>query len=230
MAKISIRRRDPLKQDEVLTFAQRLIEFSKRHRKRVMAGVLAAVLAIMGMTAFRYWQQSRRDAAAAALTEVRPKLESEVQSQEVLKELEKIVSRYGGQPAAREAALYRAHILYQLHKYEEAAQAYKELLADPVIQKEPGMSALVVESLSYCYEGLGKYEEAGQVLQPWLDKASGAFQSDLARRLAWLYERAGKSPEAKKYWEKLLEKPPSPALVPYLKEKLAASPEAASQK
>lgn len=227
MARLSTRRRDPLKEDEVLTFAQQALELIKRYQKYVIIGVAGVALAFAGSAAYQYWQKSHRAAAAAALTAVRPKLEQPADAPDALKSLDKIISQHRGTPAAREAALHRAHLLYQLKQYEDAARAYNELLADPAIQQEPGTGALVTESLSYCYEGLGKYDEAAKVLQPLVEKTSGSFQSDLTRRLAWLYDQAGNRQEANKYWAKLLEKPPSPAIVPYLKEKLAdAGPEA----
>ena len=226
MAKLSTRRRDPLKEDEVLTFAQNILELVKRYQTYVIIGVAGVVFAFAGTAMYQYWQKNRRDAAASALAAVRPKLDQPADAPEALKSLDNLISRYSGAPAAREATLHRAHLLYQLNRYEDAAKAYNDLLADPTVQKEPGTSALVTESLSYCYEGLGKYAEAAKVLQPLAEKTSGSFQADLRRRLAWLYDKAGNRQEANKYWAKLLEKPPSPAIVPYLKEKLAdAGPE-----
>ncbi|MBW1992584.1 MAG: tetratricopeptide repeat protein [Deltaproteobacteria bacterium] len=75
--------------------------------------------------------------------------------------------------------------------------------------------------MSYCYEGLGKYGDAARVLKPLTETAADPFQGELLRRLAWLYEKAGNQQEARKCWQKLAERPPSPALVPYLQEKLA---------
>ena len=226
MAKFSTRRRDPLKEDEVLSFAQRVIELIKLHRKWVTVGVAGLALVAGGAMAAKYWQKTRRDAAAAALAEVRPQLDRSEDAEKTLTALNKIIQKYGSVPATREAALHRAHLLYRLNKYEEAARAYKELLADPAIEKEPGMSILIAESLSYCYEGLGNYAEAAKALQPLAEKTTAPFQGELTLRLAWLYDKAGNQKEANKYWEKLLEKPPTPAMVPYLKEKLAeASPE-----
>lgn len=221
-----LRRRDPLKEDEVLTFAQQVLEFVKRYQTYVIIGVAGVSLVFAGSALYQYWQKSRRDAAVAALIAVRPQLNQPSDATGALKSLDQIVSQYRGTPAAREAALHRAHLLYQLNKYEDAAKAYDELLADPAVQDEPGTRTLVAESLSYCYEGLGKYAEAAKVIQPLVEKTSGSFQADLTRRLAWLYDKAGNHQEAKKYWTKLMEKPPSPAIVPYLKEKLAdAAPE-----
>ncbi|MDI6854749.1 MAG: tetratricopeptide repeat protein [Deltaproteobacteria bacterium] len=228
MARTFSRRRDPLKEDEVLSLAQRAVGFIKLHQKWVIAGAALAAVITAAVLGVSYWQQSRRDAAAAALAEARLAMKGPEDAEKVLPVLTSIISRYGNVPAAGEAAMQRAHLLYQLKKYEEAAKSYKELLAYPAIQAEPGVQILVTESLSYCYEGSGNFAEAAQVLQPLVEKTSGPFQSELTRRLAWLYDKAGNHQEANKYWEKLLEKASSPVLVPYYKEKLAdaaANPE-----
>jgi predicted negative regulator of RcsB-dependent stress response len=221
MAKFSTRRRDPLKEDEVISFAQRLIELAKLYQKWIVVGVIGAGVIAGGTMSFKYWQKSRRDAAAAALVEVRPQLDRPEDADKALASLDKIVTQYGSAPAAREAALYRAHLLYQANNYDKAAKAYKELLNDPDLQNEPGMRSLITESLSYCYEGLGNYAEAAGMLQPLVETTTGPFQGELTRRLAWLYDKAGNHQEANKYWVKLAEKPPTPAMLPYLKEKLA---------
>ena len=55
------------------------------------------------------------------------------------------------------------------------------------------------------------------------------MKSEVMRRLALLYDQAKEPKEAAVYWPKLVDQPPDPALVPYLREKLAAA-EAASKK
>jgi tetratricopeptide (TPR) repeat protein len=218
------RRQDPLKQDEMLTLAQRALDFLQLYRNWLIVGLAGLALLVAGTAIAKYWQQSRRDAAVAALAEVRPKLERPEEAEAALPSLERLVREYGSTPAAREAALQRAHLLYQLEKYEEAAAAYKGLLRDPAIQRDAPLRLLITESLSYCYEGLGKYGEAADVLKPLAEQSPTVLQGELTRRLAWLYEQAGRRQEAQKYWQMLLENPPNPAIVPYLKEKLAAAP------
>jgi tetratricopeptide (TPR) repeat protein len=215
------RRRAALEQDEVLSFAQRGLEFLKRYQKWLILGLTGLSLLVAGALITRYWQQQRQEAAAVALTEVRAKLARPDDAQQAAKALDDILKQYGGVPTAREAAFYRAHLLYQLNKYEEAAKAYKDLLQDPVVKQEPGLKNLIAESLSYCYEGMGNYAEAAKVLKPVEENISGPLKGEFTRRLAWLYEKAGNQKEASLYWQKLLEKPPSPVMVPYLKEKLA---------
>ena len=219
MAKRIPRRGTALEPEEVLTWMQQLLAFAKHYQKWIMAGTLAVVLAAAAVQVNAYLKRSRQAEAAQALAQVRPKLDRPEEAAAATQALADLVKKYPGTPAAREAALYRAHLLYQGGKYEEAGRAYEELAAG--LAGEPGLSALVTESLSYCYEAQGKYPDAARVLKPLADQAGGAFQGEVWRRLAYLHEKAGNSEEARRYWGELLKKPPVPAMVPYIKEKLA---------
>ena len=190
----------------------------------VLAGVVIAVgLGAWGVTA--RMQASRQEKAAAALALVTPTADLKAPDAAAAKALEKFVNEYAGTRAARDAQLMRANLLYRLAQYAEAAKAYESLLDG----RDPGWDTLVNESLSYCYEGMGNFKKAAEVLKPVAEQSSGPLKSEVMRRLAMLYEQAKEPKEAAAYWTKLLEQPPDPALVPYLREKLAAA-EAAGKK
>ena len=112
----------------------------------------------------------------------------------------------------------RANLLYKLGQYSEAAKAYESLLDS----RDPAWDILV-ESLSYCYEGMGNFKKAAEVLKPLAEQISGPMQSEVIHRLAMLYEQAKEPREAAVYWRKLLEQPPDATMVPYVQEKLAAA-------
>jgi predicted negative regulator of RcsB-dependent stress response len=226
MAKITPRRRLTLDNpEEVYTLAQRLLEQVKPYAKWLgLGGVVIAVgLGAWGINA--RMQERREEKAAAALTQVTPKVDLNVPDAAAAKALDPFVKEYAGTKAAREAQLMRANVLYGLKQYREAAAAYESLLDG----RDPGWDILVTESLSYCYEGMGNFKKATEVLKPVAEKTSGPLKSEIMRRLALLYEQAQEPKEAAVYWRKLLEQPPDAALVPYLQEKLAAT-EAGSQK
>ena len=179
--------------------------------------VIAVGLGAWGVTA--RMQASRQEKAAAALALVTPKVDLKVPAIAAAQALEKFVKEYTGTPAAREAQLLRANLLYRLEQYGEAAKAYESLLDG----RDPGWDTLVNESLSYCYEGMGNFKKAAAVLKPLAEQVSGPLKSEVMRRLAVLYEQAKEPKEAAVYWRKLLDQPPDAALVPYLQEKLAAA-------
>ncbi len=220
MAKMTPRRRLALdKPEEVLTLAQRLLEPVRPYFKYLIA-VAAAVVVLLGA-----WQINARlkagqeERAGTALAQVQIKGTGETADAEVVKALDEMVKEYPGTKAAREAQLRRAHLLYRMKRYQEAAMAYEALLP----AADPEMQMLLRESLSYCYENLGDYKKAAAVLEPAIQPASGNFKNVMTQRLALLYEKAGDKKEAAKYWGQLLEQAPNPALTVYLKEKVAAA-------
>lgn len=220
MAKTIFRRRSALDNpEEVLNLAQRLMERVKPYTTWVVvAGVVIAV-GLGGWGVNTMIQERRQEKAAAALAQVSPKADLKSPDAAQAQALEKFIHEYAGTPAAREAQLTRANLLYGLGQYGEAAKAYESLLTG----RDPGWDTLVNESLSYCYEGMGDFKKAAAALKPVVESISGPLQGDATQRLAMLYEQAKEPKEAAVYWRKLLERPPNPALTPYFQEKLAAA-------
>jgi len=226
MAKITPWRRVALdRPEEVLTLAQRLWDRVKPYaRWLVLGGVVIAVgLGAWGINA--KIQERREDKATAALAAVTPTVNLNAPTAAAAAALGKFVQEHPGSRAAREAQLQRANLLYGLGQYGEAAKAYEALLDG----RDPGWDILVNESLSYCYEGMGDFKKAAEVLKPVADQAYGPLKTETLRRLALLYDQAKEPQEAAIYWRKLLDQPPDAALVAYLQEKLAAA-EAAAKK
>ena len=220
MAKITPRRKLALDNpEEVVTLAQRLLERVKPYATWLVliAVVIAVALGAWGIKA--RMEASRKEQAAAALALVTPKVDLKVPAIAAAQDLEKFAQEYAGTPAAREAQLLRANLLYRLQLFNEAAGAYESLLDG----RDPGWDALVNESLSYCYEGMGNFKKAAEVLKPVAEQTAGPMKSEVMRRLAMLYEQAKEPKEAAVYGRKLLDQPPDAALVPYLQEKLAAA-------
>ncbi len=212
--------RRPILEDpeEVLNWAQRLVEPLKRYRKWIFLG-LAAVLIIVATWGISSWiQAGKEEKAALLLAQLQPKLGSPEGDGATVNSLEGIIRGYPGTRAGKEAQVWRAHVLYQMKNYAEAAKAYESIPEG----RDPGWDTLVAESLSYCYEAQGDFKKAAQVLKPLGEKTTGALQGEIWRRLAMLTEAAGDPKEAAGYWRKLLENPSNPALLPYFKEKVAA--------
>jgi predicted negative regulator of RcsB-dependent stress response len=194
----------------------------ERVRPYVKWLVLGVVVIAVGVGAWLVntrMQTSRDEAAAAALARVTPKIDLNIPAVTAATDLGKFIKKYPGTPAAREAQLMRADLLYKLESYSEAAQAYKSLLDS----SDPTWNALITESLSYCYEGMGKYKKAAEVLKSALAQIYGPLKTEVIYRLAMLYEQAKAPKEAAIYWRKLLEKPENATMEAYIQGKLAAA-------
>ncbi|MDD2903873.1 MAG: tetratricopeptide repeat protein [Syntrophales bacterium] len=219
MSKPRSRKRDFLeKPPELLSMQLRLLEYLKEYWKWVVAGLVVVFIGLAAWGVTAQLQARRQEQAGAAMARIAPLVSKPTTAGAALKGLDKIIKDFSGTPTAREASLLRAHLLYQMGKYTDAAKAYEALAQGPASPWSP----LITESLSYCYEAQGDYRKAAQILQPLEGKAAGPLESEINRRLAMLLEKAGEPQEAAKYWRKLLDKPPAPSLLPYIKEKLAA--------
>jgi len=218
MAKISPRRRSLLENpEEVLNLAQRLLQQGKLRWKWLALGLALVSLALAAWAIHAGIKGRQEKQAAAALAQLRPRLTGEPGS-EAAQALERVVRDYPGSRGAREAQLLRANLLYHLKNYPEAAKAYESLLPSG----DPAWDALLNESLSYCYEGLGDYKKAAAALKAAQPQLPGPLSSELSKRLALLLEQAGDYPAAAVYWKMVLDQPGNPLLVPYLKERLRA--------
>ena len=226
MAKTTLKRRVALDSPEGMKeWAQLWLERAKPYIKWLVLAVLVIAVGLGAWGLSAKMRASRDDKAAAALTQVTPKIDLNIPAATAVSDLEKFIKQYPGTPAAREAQLMRANLLYKLQQYSEAAKAYESLLDG----RDPGWDILITESLSYCYEGMGNYKKAAAVLQPLVEQTSGPMRTEVINRLAMLYDQAKDPKEAAVYWRKLLEKPPDAAMASYLQEKLAAA-EAAAKK
>jgi len=220
MAKITSRRGVKLETpDAMLTQAQLLWEYLRPAAHWVGIAVIigAVVLGVWGINA---WMQGNRESRAAeALVLVTPKADLNAPGAAAAAALDKFIKEHPGTRAAREAQLRRANLLYGLGQYGEAAKAYEALLEG----RDPGWDALVKESLSYCYENLGDFKQAAEVLKPVAEQTHGPLRTEVIHRLALLYEKAQNPKEAAMYWRKLLDQPAEAPLMAYLREKLAAA-------
>ena len=226
MAKVTPKRRVALDTPEGMKeWADFWWERVRPYSTWLAVGIALIVVGLGSWAVYSRMQASRDEQAAAALVKITPKIELNVPAATAATDLEKFIKQYPGTPAAREAQLTQANLLYKLEQYSQAAKAY-ESLAD---SSDPAWNTLIIESLSYCYEGMGQYQKAAEVLKPIVDQTYGAMKTEIIHRLAMLYDQAKAPKEAAVYWRKLLEKPPDEATEAYIQGKLAAD-EAAAKK
>ena len=165
---------------EFLSLQLRLLQYLKDYWPWAVAGLGVLFLGLVVWGVVTQFQSRRNAQAGAAMAALTPQLTRPAAAAETLKSLDKLIKDYPGTAAAREAAIYRAHLLYQMGKYGDAAKAYAALRQS----LGSGWEALTGESLSYCYEAQGDFRQAAQALKAVADKAQGPYQGVKGSRVS----------------------------------------------
>jgi predicted negative regulator of RcsB-dependent stress response len=163
---------------------------------------------------------------------------AEERARAVLAELEELAADYGSTGVGRQGILLQAESLYQLGRYADAAERYREY-ADGGGPEDLVLSAR--EGLAYSLEGQAMAEKDAKARQDGLEKTLKAFadmqpQSDGPRRDESLYHQAriqaelGRRDEARQTLEQILANHPDSNLKDDIEMRLPALRAAAPAK
>jgi outer membrane protein assembly factor BamD (BamD/ComL family) len=127
-------------------------------------------------------------------------------------ELDKLDKQYGGTDVAKQALLFRAGILYEQGKYDDAYNAYEKLLASQ--PKSPAVQVLAKEGAALCDEARNRFDDAlskYKTLVP--DGKAGDFYRDRALYgQARIYLRKGEKKKAAEALKEAINKVPTTSL------------------
>jgi predicted negative regulator of RcsB-dependent stress response len=180
------------------------LEWVQDHAKPLAIGALALLIAGGGYTGYRYFagqtevaaERAYGSAQAAVYAGNLPLAQSD---------LEKVITRYGGTPAATQAAMTLAQTYYQQGKYAEGLDALEK--ADRTPDFAPAIAALRAAGL----EGQGKFAEAGAAYLQAAEQAGGGVERDQYRsQAARIFTTAGDSAKAIELWKELAADQSSP--------------------
>jgi tetratricopeptide (TPR) repeat protein len=126
-----------------------------------------------------------------------------------LAELDQFDKKYHGSGADKEAQLLRGGVLYDLHRYDDAATVYSNFLKEP---HASALTAIAREGLGLCEEARGRLDEALAAFVA-LEPKSGDFYRD---RALWdearIYQKKGDKQKAAERLKELVAKVPNSPL------------------
>jgi predicted negative regulator of RcsB-dependent stress response len=139
-----------------------------------------------------------------------PRFKTEKERAEAtLAELDQFDKKFHSSQAAKEAQLLRAGVLYDLHRYDDAATLYGNFLREPHAN---ALTAIAREGLGLVEEARGHLDEALAAFQA-LEPKSGDFYRD---RALWdearIYQKKGDKQKAAERLKELIAKVPSSPL------------------
>lgn len=184
-----------------------LIDWTYSHVKElgIATAVLAAALA--GIWLYRSNQATRAAGAERAMMEAARSYYSGnlplAQS-----DLQKVVTRFEGTPAAVQSAMLLAQVLYDQGKFAEGVAELEKVIDDGAADTfRASIRSLIAAGL----EGQGKLKEAGQQYE----QAASAAEFDAEKQLmrgnaARSYQAAGDTAAARRIWAEMADDPTNP--------------------
>jgi tetratricopeptide (TPR) repeat protein len=117
--------------------------------------------------------------------------------------LKSLVAKQWGTDAAMLGSYYLGELYYHEGKFTEAIESYERYLSK--LSRRSPLYSMVMSSIGYCYEELGKSNEAAEkfLQAATLENAASADHSYM--NAARNYEKAGKAQEARSYYQKVVD-------------------------
>jgi predicted negative regulator of RcsB-dependent stress response len=182
-------------------------DWVQTHTKQIAIG--AVVLLGLGGGAYLYREasQAKERNAARALSAAAGSLQSS-NIPLATRDLEQLVTRFGGTRAAQEGALILTQLLYEQGKYQEGINRIEPLTRSD----EPYVSSSALNLVGAGYEQLGQLPKAAESYRKAADVTT--FANERASYLASAARAsagAGNLAEAKRIWTQLVDDPKTPA-------------------
>ncbi len=216
MTKRKEERRELLKEDEFLSFLEKIARYIERNPRRVILGtvlVLAALALFFGMLSFFKKEQ---EASARSLYQAEKILNTRIDDEQAelkfadekekneaaLAELNKVIDSEGG-AVRQQAVIYKISCLINLGRNDELEDLYKVL-----IEEKDGLEFIGAIGLADIYYADGKYKEALDQYNTLINMSGrGADMEDLiSYKMAQCYLASGDPTSAKQKLSALINK------------------------
>lgn len=219
-----IKKKDLKKPDQLQTTAERLMEYARENRNRIIAASVAVLILIVlcsGWFAYGYYNERKAQellGEAMAMPRIGPGA-AEAAIRPVVDKHRKVVEQYPGTDAANLSRYSLGVLYYRLNEIDNAIKSYDDFLAR-ADQNE--LKALAYGGLGYCYEAKGDYAAAYRNFELAAGNPDGAaFRGSSYLGAGRMAEQMKDSKKAVEAYKKALENKNDPATEMLLKRKVS---------
>jgi len=227
MAKRKISRKKLLQQDEFLSTAEKLMGYIQDNPTKTAAvvGAVFFVIAMIFGTNFYLDYRTEKilvmgDEATLLYQEAR---EDSSRIPEALEKLESVYQKYPRTISGQTALYNAANLYYSQNDYQKALDNYS-LLAE----KHPGnefVYPLALQSMAYCNEQLGNYQEARENFEKLLSLEVELSRAQLYMDLGRIYESLGEVEKARASYQEVLDSYPDSTWSEMAESRLGPTPQ-----
>lgn len=193
-----------IKEDKLVTYYFKTIDFFNRNSKYVTIGLTAIIVVVILVTLFRRAKQRAELEASAQLTKALTQIEQNNLSQ-ATDILVSLAEKYSGTTSAESGVYLLAHSYYQKGDFEQAKIYFEKYVND--YHKNPILSSAAYTGLGASLEQQKKYLEAAQSYEQGARQfADGANAPQQLFNAARCYMLANRNDQARLCLEKIVEK------------------------
>lgn len=204
--------------DEFLSFWDHVFHFVDDNRDRMMLPVIGGLVILLAGFGFWYFQSQKTAKANVELFRVlaelpRPGSSSKTTGDQIIDKLKTYDAQFGGGESGRIGRLYRANLLYQKGRYDEATALYNNIGGNDAAGQLAAINLAAVSTQQ------AKYAEAVAALEKI--RANTMFGEEVDYQIARNQEAAGNKAAAKTEYGKFLEKHAGSRSAGEVKERIA---------
>lgn len=228
MAKKKITRKELVKgPDEFITLTGKVIQWSRENTKPLIYGVSGFFLLVILVTGYSMHRESRRQAAAALLSQIVNTYQAAENSQDdsvkalaaVKPDLERLVSRYGSLSEGRLGRILYGHLDLAGNAPDDAAGMYGAALDD--FKNDPTLTNTILNGLATASMEKGDNKAAIGYFEKIADGSSRMLKDAALFHLGHLYRIEGESEKSHAAYERLGTDFPDSMFADMAREKLA---------
>ncbi|MCK5740467.1 tetratricopeptide repeat protein [bacterium] len=202
----------PKQQDDkiVATFLK-VRDFYEQYQRYIIIGMIALVVVVASSFYISNTNQQKEHAASADLAAARLELAS-MNTAAAIDSLEGVVLDYDGTKSAGLACFYLANAYLNIKNYDSAEGYFDKYLDD--YKGDPMLTSSAMSGLATCAEATSDFAKAAKLFKKSADKYGTV--SNTARKLmdaARCYRKAGKTDDARKIYERLIEEYPDSGFI-----------------
>ncbi len=202
--------------DELVTKTSGLLLYIRKNSKSIIFIALISLISVSTWAGFMLYKGKLNERINKDIYEIK-KASEKLQEipQEKIGNLVKIKGKYFSKNTYLN--LYLGHFYYKNKKYEDALAEYKKILE---IKNNSLIRESALVGLGYCYEALGKYEDAISIFQDAIKGNSPLNKEEIYISLGRLYEESGKYKSAMEKYQFIIENFPNNTNIEAIKEKV----------
>jgi tetratricopeptide (TPR) repeat protein len=208
--KQKITRKEFLKKpDEFVTGTTRMLQWAAAHRKQLIYGVSAVVVAALLFAGYQY-VSSRTEKRAfqllaqnlAKYDDLRGKQDPAKAYQAVSGEFQQLIDKYGANRGGKLARVIYANICFEAGHYQQAIDLYNQALTD--FEDEPLVRDLILAGLGYAHEQLNDFAAAAKFFDRLVQDPKALMPEEAWFNLGCLYAKMGESEKSRQAFQKIL--------------------------